>query len=106
MKFKRKVVQMNLLKQYPTIDWTTDFATYKSWLQLHNMIVTFTKADGTERTMHCTLRQSQLPINNKEEITETKIVKTNSITVWDLDKQAWRRFKLASVTEFREETNG
>lgn len=64
-----------------------------------NAVVTFTKADGTERVMLCTLREEMLP-----EATESKRKKPNDevISVWDLDKLAWRAFRVDSVTDFVE----
>jgi hypothetical protein len=59
--------------------------------------VTFTKTDGTERVMKCTLQSHVLPIT---EIVEGKVIKTenpNVLSVWDLDNNGWRSFKIDSV---------
>jgi hypothetical protein len=60
--------------------------------------VTFTKVDGTERTMPCTLDPSQLPT---VEITEDKKVprKLNPETmrVFVTDIQQWRSFRIENV---------
>lgn len=60
--------------------------------------VTFTKIDGTEREMRCTLREDL--IQSTEKKTE-KVKKENLevMAVWDLDKKAWRSFRLDSVKQ-------
>ena len=59
--------------------------------------VTFTKKNGEERTMLCTLMSEFLP-ETKE--TEKKDQKVNEevLAVWDLDKDAWRSFRLDSIS--------
>lgn len=58
-------------------------------------IVTFTKADGTERVMRCTLNESYLPLQEEK---ETKRKPNDEVVpVWDLDKNAWRSFRVDSV---------
>jgi hypothetical protein len=64
-------------------------------------VVSFTKKDGTEREMRCTLQESMLPpvfLNGTEQM-EQKVRKQNLdvVSVWDLDKNAWRSFRLDSV---------
>ncbi|MBT7523773.1 MAG: DUF2693 domain-containing protein [Gammaproteobacteria bacterium] len=61
--------------------------------------VVFTKVNGDERTMNCTLHDSVLPEPN---ITETKKkVNPDTISVWDVDNGGWRSFRLDSIKEFR-----
>jgi len=65
--------------------------------------VTFTKADGTERVMECTLLakvlgthfkpDSEILEEMKGRITET----TPTIAVWDLPSDGWRSFRMDSV---------
>jgi len=43
--------------------------------------VTFTKADGTERVMKCTLSKSILPPDNRQVLTETE-GNPNVVAVW------------------------
>ena len=62
--------------------------------------VRFTKVDGTTRDMRCTLKSDFLPDgevseNNKKAVTEAVL------PVWDLDKKAWRSFRIDSVTEMQ-----
>ena len=62
-----------------------------------NVKVTFTKLDGTERVMLCTLQESVVvPYERKTE--RVKQVNEDTLPVWDLDNDAWRSFKLSSIT--------
>lgn len=60
--------------------------------------VTFIKNDGTSREMFCTLRPDMIP-NLLEEDTEKKARKQNLdvLPVWDVEKNAWRSFRIDSV---------
>ena len=69
--------------------------------------VTFTKADGTDREMLCTLDHSRIPVSVAKPISTTapvdgivreskKLKKEpdpHSIRVYDLEKQEWRSFR-------------
>ena len=60
--------------------------------------VVFTKSDGTERTMRCTLLESKIPVD-KQPKTETPTSSTagSALRVFDLDKGEWRSFRWDSV---------
>jgi len=65
--------------------------------------VKFRKKDDSIRKMICTLSEDYLP--EPEEITEGKEKKTkkenpNTLPVWDLEKLAWRSFRVDSVVEY------
>lgn len=58
--------------------------------------VVFTKNNGEQRVMRCTLNPTYLP----EETSSTKSKKTVNdevVSVWDLDKNSWRSFRLDSI---------
>jgi len=76
--------------------------------------VTFTKVNGDMRTMWCTLQTKYLP---EQKDIEEVLNKPNfeeyhsrhwknlpedpkSIAVWDLEKSAWRSFRLDSMVKF------
>ena len=60
--------------------------------------VKFKKVDGTERTMRCTLQESYIqPYDNKTE--RVRPDNDNLLSVWDIDKNAWRSFRIDSVTD-------
>ena len=57
--------------------------------------VVFTKADGSERTMNCTLKLENIP----EDRHPKGVIKSESdqIRVFDTDIQEWRSFNFSSV---------
>lgn len=66
--------------------------------QLRNNIceVTFTKNNGDERTMICTLMPDFLPdVENKDKFDPKPT--GDLITVWDIESNAWRSFKPSRV---------
>lgn len=75
---------------------------FKEQLKTHIAKVKFTKADQSIRKMTCTLSSQFLPETEISENYTPKIKTDNphSIRVWDLDKQAWRAFRLDSVLEY------
>jgi hypothetical protein len=69
--------------------------------------VTFTKNDGSERTMICTLIEDFLPFDDaKEELRiENALRPKDLVTVWDIEENGWRSFKPSRITniEFSKE---
>ena len=70
--------------------------------QGHVLTITFTKADGTERVMECTLRKDLLPQANTDisgVLSEQKNRRENNMVmaIWDLEKTGWRSFRLDSL---------
>jgi hypothetical protein len=63
--------------------------------------VTFTKVDGTVRTMPCTLMASALPARDAAKLHETRPHNPNTISVWCLDKNEWRSFRTSNVTHVK-----
>ena len=70
-------------------------------LHKHDCEVTFTKVDGTERTMPCTLRSEVLPPMALTEHHKTKDYKPETLSVWCLDKNEWRSFRISSVQHIK-----
>ena len=72
----------------------------REWLRglLHSeeVTITFTKKDGTEREMLCTLKIDNIP-SEKAPKNSGKAQSDESIAVFDLDKQDWRSFRWDSV---------
>lgn len=68
-------------------------------LLLDNVVtVTFTKTNGEERVMKCTLLSEYIPnaaTANQVLIRET--TSSNNVSVWDLESNGWRSFRVASV---------
>lgn len=64
--------------------------------------VVFTKVDGSERSMRCTLIPEYLPntVSQGQQLLNEDLTNTtnsNTISVWDLDSNAWRSFRVDSV---------
>lgn len=69
--------------------------------------VTFTKANGDERTMICTLIPDFLPISETDATQDDGITPRadDLVTVWDIESDGWRSFKPSRITniEFSKE---
>jgi hypothetical protein len=63
--------------------------------------VTFTKVNGETRSMPCTLDPSHLPPAPIKENAKTRELKVDVMSVWCLDKNEWRSFKVMNVTEVK-----
>jgi hypothetical protein len=65
--------------------------------------VVFTKVDGTEREMKCTLLPEYLPakpvVDGQQLLTESlpRAENPNTMSVWDLESNGWRSFRTDSV---------
>jgi deoxyhypusine synthase len=76
----------------------------KEIIQNNVVTVFFTKVDGTEREMKCTLMAEYLPDqyqnNNTQLLQESlgRLENVNTLSVWDLDANSWRSFRCDSVT--------
>lgn len=101
---------MNTIRYATGAIWSNeDFLNFKTWLKSEliandtPVVVVFTKKDGTERKMRCTLNSRLLP---KVEVIESdfKKLSTRNISrsdsaqrVYDLDIMQWRSFSWNSV---------
>jgi len=63
-------------------------------LQNKVMKITFTKVNGEERVMECTLQEHMIPETNPANRKENEEV----LPVFDIDKGSWRSFRLDSIT--------
>ncbi len=83
-------------------EWTdegaeTFFNRLQEILREQEIKITFTKKDGTERVMRCTLDPSKLPVQESTETNTNRKVSTETMAVFDLDVQGWRSFTKKSV---------
>lgn len=71
----------------------------KNILSVTEATITFTKVDGTERVMKCTLEETKLPpVVIKEDAKPRKeTTSTKALRVFDLEKQEWRSFTIKNV---------
>jgi hypothetical protein len=75
-------------------------------LLVEEVSVTFTKADGTDRTMLCTKQFSKIPqefhpkTDKVVKLDENgNVIESDLISVWDLEKSGWRSFNFGKVKE-------
>ena len=62
--------------------------------------ITFTKLNGQERVMRCTLQEGVIPTYS-EKGTQTKPPSGETLAVWDLDKNEWRAFRYDRITSVK-----
>jgi hypothetical protein len=62
--------------------------------------VTFTKAYGTDRGMHCTKWMELIPEENHPKTESAGGNASDNITVFDLEKGGWRSFNITKVKEY------
>lgn len=70
-------------------------------LYKHDCEVTFTKIDGTERTMPCTLREAAMPQRDVEKFHQTRVYNPETLSAFCLDKNEWRSFRVANVKHIK-----
>jgi hypothetical protein len=74
----------------------------KDWLRtlLHESVVgiTFTKKDGSERLMKCTLLESKIPSEFTPKGSE-KAKSDEVLPVFDVENDGWRSFRWDSITK-------
>jgi len=78
-------------------DWEVFTPWIKDMLKMGTVTVTFTKKDGTDRVMNCTLEPSKLPKVEVLEDKKPRKINENTLAVYDLDNQGWRSFTIRSV---------
>jgi len=78
---------------------------FRAWIAGHlkmgPVTITFTKKDGTERVMNCTLQPEVLPVVELKEGTVERKENTDTLRVFDLDKKEWRSFTVKSVKQVK-----
>ena len=84
-----------------------DLSKFKKWLKGHlaygPTTIVFTKKDGTERVMNCTINSELVPADPVVEGVEKKEKKVNEevMPVYDLDAKAWKSFRWDSIKQVR-----
>ena len=69
-------------------------------LHEQNAEITFTKKDGTERIMKCTLRDGvAVPYEKKTD--RTREGKDNILPVWDMEADAWRSVNIDTIKDVK-----
>jgi len=88
-----------------TKDWNdNDWDRFNNWIRVllteRNVKITFTKKDGTERVMNCTLDPNVIPLVESVQDKREKDKEKDYIAVYDTDIKAWRSFIIKSVKSF------
>ena len=105
-----RIIHMNTTNNFNFTTELTDnqWHELRTWLIGHMKMgpvtVTFTKKDGTERVMNCTLQSELLPAELVKESTEPKKERkenTDALRVFDLEKQEWRSFIIKSIKQIQ-----
>ena len=81
-----------------------DYYTIYNALRAGVATVSFTKLDGTERTMRCTLKDDFLPEQYRGKLFRSLTEGENTLRVYDLDLSEWRSFRIDSVVGVRYNT--
>ena len=86
-----------------------EFEDFKTWTlgvlhddNVKDLCITFTKRDGTERAMRCTLVSGKIPADKTpKNISEESTSQTSgsAVRVFDTEKSEWRSFRWDSVTK-------
>ena len=83
-----------------------EFETFKEWTHgllrdqhVKDLCIVFTKKDGTDRAMHCTLVEAKIPVEKLPKTQEESGSQTSgsACRVYDTEKQEWRSFRWDSV---------
>jgi hypothetical protein len=73
---------------------------YTDLLRKNKCTVTFTKQDGSSRTMRATLDQDYITDNGLTPTGGGSAVPDTQVRCIDTEKNAWRSFNIGSVTSF------
>jgi hypothetical protein len=90
---------MNIETTWTDKDWDKFTEWLNSMLHIGPATVTFTKADGTDRVMKCTLELDKLPKTVIKEGAKPRKESTTSLRVFDLEKNEWRSFTIKKVKQ-------
>ncbi len=73
----------------------------KNLLQNQIVQIEFLKKDGSKRIMQCSLKREFLPKNTDENLKKSpKKENLNTLAVWDLNKSAFRSFRIDSIQNY------
>jgi hypothetical protein len=86
----------------PALDYNdNDWDVFSKWIKgiliISDTTVTFTKKDGAERVMRCTLRPDALPVQEVTESKEPRKTSDSTLSVYDLEANGWRSFTIRAV---------
>ena len=84
-----------------------EFEEFKTWTlgvlhddNIKDLCVTFTKKDGSERAMRCTLVEGRIPADKTPKNENASTTSSGSaVRVFDTEISEWRSFRWESVTK-------
>jgi hypothetical protein len=79
-----------------TQDSTSQKVQLADLLKLYEAKVTFTKKDGTERVMKCTLK-SDIVIPHEKTTERVKVPNDDLLPVWDMEASGWRTITVPNI---------
>lgn len=81
-----------------TSDQTATFkSNIQNLLRMWEAKITFTKKDGTERVMRCTLKEGVV-VPHEKTTDRVKQPKDDLLSVWDIESQGWRTITIPNIT--------
>lgn len=89
--------EMNVTAEWTDKDWDKLTKWLSSMLKTNTVTVTFTKKDGTERVMNCTLNPEVLPPTSVTEGKKERKTNDATMAVYDVDAKGWRSFTIKSL---------
>lgn len=99
--------QMTITAEWTDKDWDKFTTWLHGMLQIGPATVTFTKINGEQRVMECTLQPELLPAQVVVEGVAPKTDRkksSSSMAVYDLNAKGWRSFVIKNVTKVHIET--
>jgi hypothetical protein len=90
---------MNITTEWTDKDWNKLDKWLRTVLKTDTVTVTFTKKDGTERVMNCTLNPDIVPKVEIKEGSKPRKESETSIRVFDTDIKEWRSFTVKSIKQ-------
>ena len=86
---------MNTMVDDVTVEMTEEKKFLTNLLKKNILEILFTKADGSERKMVCTLKYEHLPLAEAKESNRKE--NPDVIPVWDMEAASWRSFRHDSL---------
>ena len=93
-------MDLNNLENISTTSPNFSRAELTKALSEQNAEILFTKKDGSERVMKCTLR-SGVAIPYEKKTDRTREGQPNILPVWDLEADGWRSVNIETIKEVK-----
>ena len=93
-------MDLNNLENISTTSPNFSRAELTKALSVQNAEILFTKKDGSERVMKCTLR-SGVAIPYEKKTDRTREGQPNILPVWDLEADGWRSVNIDTIKDVK-----